>query len=59
MRGDGGVDQIAAKAPQARERALLVRPGESAVTDNVGDQDRGELSGLGHSSGSPALRRPS
>ena len=43
MGGDGWVDEIATEAPQARECALLVRPGQPAVTDNVGDQDRGEL----------------
>ena len=26
MRGDGGVDQIAAQPPQPRQRAILVRP---------------------------------
>jgi hypothetical protein len=54
--GDGRLDQIAA---QPSERALLVGPGEPAISDDVGDQDRRELAGLAHSSGSPALRRPS
>src|SRR6266481_4815429 len=47
MRGDGGVDEITTESPQARQGAVLVRPGESAVTDNVGDQNRRELPGLG------------
>ena len=55
--GDGGVDQVAAKSPKARERAFLVRPGESAVTDNIGDQDCCEFPGLGHWT-PPAERQP-
>src|ERR1700722_8078432 len=45
MRSDGGVDEIAAEATQARQCAFLVHPSESAVPDNVGDQDRCELPG--------------
>ena len=59
MRGDGGIDQIAAQAPQPRQGAILVRAGEPAVADHVGDQDRRDFPGVAHSSGSPALRRPS
>ena len=40
MRGDGGIDQIAPEAPEARQRAILVRADEPAVADNIGDQDR-------------------
>src|SRR6476620_11018695 len=36
---DGGIDEVATEAPQARQCAILVRRGESAVPDNVGDQD--------------------
>ena len=54
MRGDGGIDQIAAQAPQARQSAILVRPGESAVADDVGDQDRRDLSRFPH--GAPSGR---
>jgi hypothetical protein len=43
MPSDGGIDEIATEAPQARQGAILVRPGESAVPDNVGDQDCSEL----------------
>ena len=53
------VDQIAAQRPEPRQRAILVRPGEPAIADDIGHQNRGELPGLGHSSGIPALRRPS
>jgi hypothetical protein len=57
--GDGGVNQVTAEAPQARESAVLVSTSEPAVTDHVGHQDCCEFPGLGHSSGSPALRKPS
>ena len=59
MHRDGRVDQIAAEGSEPREDAILVRAGEPAVADDVGHQDRRELSGLAHSSGIPALRRPS
>jgi hypothetical protein len=48
MGGDGGVDQIASKAPQTREGSVLVSAGESAVADHIGDQDRSNLADLGH-----------
>jgi len=54
MRGDGGIDEIATEAPQARQSAILVRRGESAVTDNVGDQDCSELARFPH--GAPSGR---
>ena len=46
MGGDGGVHEIAAQAAQTRERPLLVRAGEPAIADDVGDPDRRELPGL-------------
>jgi hypothetical protein len=48
MGSDGGVDEIAAEAAKTRERALLVGASEAAIADDICDQDRGELSGLGH-----------
>ena len=48
MGGDGGTDEIAAEAPQTRECTILLGAGEPAVADHVRDQDRRELSGLGH-----------
>ena len=59
MGGDGGVDQVAAKSPKARKGAVLVSPGEPAVTDDIGDQDCCEFPGLGHPPGTPARRKPS
>ncbi len=54
MRGDGGIDQIATQAPQPRQGAILVRAGEPAVADNVGDQDCSELARFPH--GAPSGR---
>ncbi len=48
-----GVNEIAPQSPEPRERALLVRAGESTVADNVGDKDRRKLSRLGHFDSSP------
>ena len=48
MGGDGGVDEVATEAPQARKGAVLVSPGEPAVTDDIGHQDCCEFPGLGH-----------
>src|ERR1700722_16971542 len=45
MRSDGGIDEIATEAPQARQGAILVRRGKSAVTNIAGHQDRGNLTG--------------
>ena len=54
MEGDGRVDEVATEFPHPRERALFLRPSESAVTDHVGDQNCRELraSVIGPSSGS-------
>jgi hypothetical protein len=40
MRRDCGIDEVAAEAPKARERAVLVRSSEPAVADHIGDQNR-------------------
>ena len=48
MHRDDGVDEIAAERPQARKDTILVRACEPAVSDDVRDQDRRELSGLAH-----------
>jgi hypothetical protein len=56
MRGDCGIDQIVAQPPQARQRSLLVRCGEPAVADNIGDQDRHNFPGLAH--GAPSRHPP-
>ena len=48
MRGDGGVDQIAAQPPKPRQGAILVRAGEAAVADHIRDQDCRNFPGLAH-----------
>jgi hypothetical protein len=45
MRGDGGIDEIAAQAPEPRQRAILVRSRKTAVADDVRDQDRRDFPG--------------
>jgi hypothetical protein len=59
MSGGGGVHEIAAQPPKMRKRPALVGGRTARVANDVGNQDRGELSRLAHSSGSPALRIPS
>ena len=49
MRGDRGIDKIAAEAAQSRKRAILVRAGKPAVADDIRHQNRSELSRLAHS----------
>ena len=56
MHGDGRVDQVAAQRPEPRQRAILVRAGEPAVTDDIRDQDRRDLPGLAHSEPPPLAR---
>jgi hypothetical protein len=34
---DGGIDEIAAQPPQPRQGAILIRPREPGVTDNIRD----------------------
>ena len=46
MSGDGRVDEVAAEPPQARKGPILVGAGEPAITDDIRNQDRRELSGL-------------
>ena len=48
MGGDGWVDEVAAQAPDACQRTVLVSAGEPAVADNIRDQDGRELAGLAH-----------
>jgi hypothetical protein len=45
---DGRIDKVAAQCAQPRQRALLVGAREPAVADDIGNQDRRQLPGLGH-----------
>jgi len=58
MGGDGGIDQIAAEAPEARERAILVSSRKTRIADNVGDQDRRQFPSLAHGVSAGAARSP-
>ena len=40
VHGDDRVDQVAAKRPEPRQRAVLVGAGEPAVAGDVGHQNR-------------------
>jgi hypothetical protein len=48
MSGDGRVDEVAAKAPKTRDRALLVGAGEPAISDDICNHDRRRFPNLGH-----------
>ena len=48
MRPDRRIEKIASQRAQPRERAIFVRPGETAEADDVGGEDRGDFPGLGH-----------
>ena len=48
MSGDSRVDEVAAQTPETRERAILVGTRQPAVSDDIRNQDRRELSGLAH-----------
>ena len=48
MHGDGRIDEVATQRAQARERAVFVGAGQTAESDDVGGEDRGELSSFGH-----------
>ena len=41
VHGDGRIDEVATQHPQPRQSAVLIRPGEPAIPDNVCGQDRG------------------
>ena len=56
MRVDGGVDEVAAQSPQPRQGAILVRAGEPAVADHIGDEDRCKLPGFGHGASSRVMQ---
>ena len=56
--GDGRVDQVATKRPQAREDSIFVRAGKPRVADDVGHQDRREFSGLAHGATPPRPCQP-
>ena len=48
VRGNGGIDEVAAESAEPRQGPILVRASEPAVADDVCDQDRSDLPGLAH-----------
>src|ERR1700729_1468855 len=48
MHGDEGVDQVAAERPEPRQNSIFVRAGESAIADDIRDQNRRNLPSFGH-----------
>jgi hypothetical protein len=58
MHRDGRVDQIAAKVPKASEDSIFIRTSKPRVADDVGHQDRGELSSFAHGAIAEASRSP-
>jgi len=57
--GDLRIDEIMPQRFEAFVRAFLVRSRQPRIPRHIGGEDRGETAGLAHSSGNPALRRPS
>jgi hypothetical protein len=55
MRGNRVINQIAARPPQPRQGTILVRCGEPALTDDIGDQDRSDRPRFRH--GAPSGTR--
>ena len=53
-----GSDERAAMRLEAFVRAFLVRAHQTRAARHIGGQDRGETARRAHSSGIPALRRP-
>ena len=56
MEGDGRIDQVAAKRPKPRQDAILVRPREPAITDNIRNQNRRNFPGLAHGASSGSMQ---
>jgi hypothetical protein len=57
MHCDGRVDQVAAKGPKASKDSIFIRTRKPRIADDVGHQDRRELSSLGHGA-SAEVRSP-
>jgi hypothetical protein len=54
MDGDGRIDEIAAERPEPRQNPVLVGPGKPRIADDIGHQDRSELSSLAHGANAEA-----
>ena len=51
---DGRIDQVASERPQPRQDAIFVGSGKPRIADDVGHQDRRELSSLAHGANTEA-----
>ena len=49
-----GIDQVAAERPQPRQNPVLVGSGKPRIADDVGHQDRRELSSFAHGANAEA-----
>ena len=54
MHCDGRVDQVAPQGPKAGEDSILIRTRKPRIADDVGHQDRRELSSLAHGASAEA-----
>ena len=54
VHGDDRVDQVAAQRPEPRQNPVLVGSGKPRIADDVGHQDRRELSSLAHGASAEA-----
>ena len=54
VHGDGRIDQVASQRPQPRQNPVLVGSGKPRIADDVGHQDRRELSSLAHGANAEA-----
>ena len=54
VHGYGRIDQVASEAAKARQNPVLVGSGKPRIADDVGHQDRRELSSLAHGASAEA-----
>src|ERR1700729_3608739 len=54
VHGDGRIDQVASERPQPRQNPVLVGSGKPRIADDVGHQDRRDLSSLAHGASAEA-----
>ena len=54
MHCDSRLDQVASECPQPCQNPVLVGPGKPRIADDVGHQDRRELSSLAHGANAEA-----
>jgi hypothetical protein len=55
---DPRIEEFATQRFEAFDRPFLMRPRQPRIPRHIGGEDRNETTARGHSSGTPALRRP-